>query len=296
MGRANILWSLESYFANAINIMTKAAIFGISRHRILRDGDGVTTLVGMKGCPLRCAYCINKGPLESDSPHSIMSASQLLEKVAVDDVYFRASNGGVTFGGGESLLHPVFIKEFRSLCPSAWKINIETSLNIKSEALAVVLESADSLIVDIKSMVPDIYRRYTGISNHQMIYNLSYLSECQLQDKVVIRVPVIPCYNDASDVKVSIKTLKAMGFRHFKVFRYVQDLNKVPQQPQATEYGKGICNILKHIRTVVAEANDISLNEDNCPMTKCKSGTCPKCESALSFLSNNLKNRLNPIY
>lgn len=32
--------------------MKTAEIIGISRHRILRDGDGVTTLVGINGCPL----------------------------------------------------------------------------------------------------------------------------------------------------------------------------------------------------------------------------------------------------
>ena len=31
--------------------MKTAEIIGISRHRILRDGDGVTTLVGINGCP-----------------------------------------------------------------------------------------------------------------------------------------------------------------------------------------------------------------------------------------------------
>lgn len=34
-------------------------IMGVERLRINSDGDGVTTLVGFYGCPLRCRYCLN---------------------------------------------------------------------------------------------------------------------------------------------------------------------------------------------------------------------------------------------
>ena len=34
------------------------AVIGISRHRLGTDGKGVTTLVALHGCPLRCKYCL----------------------------------------------------------------------------------------------------------------------------------------------------------------------------------------------------------------------------------------------
>lgn len=54
---------LTAYSDNAI-IMTdikdkKIAIFGISRLRMGTDGKGITTLVAMMGCPLKCRYCLN---------------------------------------------------------------------------------------------------------------------------------------------------------------------------------------------------------------------------------------------
>ena len=36
-----------------------AKVAAISRHRLMLDGDGVTTLVVFHGCPLRCRYCLN---------------------------------------------------------------------------------------------------------------------------------------------------------------------------------------------------------------------------------------------
>ena len=34
-------------------------ILGVNRHRLLIDGEGVTTLVAFHGCPLHCKYCLN---------------------------------------------------------------------------------------------------------------------------------------------------------------------------------------------------------------------------------------------
>ena len=36
-----------------------APVIGISRFRIGRDGNGITTLVAFQGCTLHCKYCIN---------------------------------------------------------------------------------------------------------------------------------------------------------------------------------------------------------------------------------------------
>ena len=79
-----------------------ADIFAIIRHRIPTDGDGVTTLVGLKGCPLACKYCLN--PQCGTAKSERLTADELYEKVRIDDLYFIATGGGITFGGGEPLL------------------------------------------------------------------------------------------------------------------------------------------------------------------------------------------------
>ena len=40
-------------------IMHNVNISKISRLRINSECDGVSTLIGCMGCPLRCAYCFN---------------------------------------------------------------------------------------------------------------------------------------------------------------------------------------------------------------------------------------------
>ena len=82
-------------------------VFSIARHRLVTDGQGVTTLVGAYGCPLQCRYCINPHAWRPSTLEKCMrlTPEQLYDKVKIDNLYFLSTGGGVTFGGGESLLH-----------------------------------------------------------------------------------------------------------------------------------------------------------------------------------------------
>lgn len=65
-----------------------APIYGISRHRILRDGDGVITLVAFSGCPLKCKYCINPQSNTLESAKYNLTPKELYHKVNVDNLYY----------------------------------------------------------------------------------------------------------------------------------------------------------------------------------------------------------------
>ncbi|MBQ1520794.1 MAG: 4Fe-4S cluster-binding domain-containing protein, partial [Clostridia bacterium] len=68
-------------------------LLAVSRHRMEMDGEGVTTLVAGAGCPLSCAYCINKTLL--CQPPTFVTPRELFDRVKADDLYFRATNGGL---------------------------------------------------------------------------------------------------------------------------------------------------------------------------------------------------------
>ena len=194
-------------------------LLSIARHRMGTDGAGITTLVAGAGCPLRCAWCINKKLLQETAPQNV-AASELLERVMVDDLYFRATGGGVTFGGGEALLHADFIREFRGICPSEWKINVETSLFVPRNYLAAVSDVVDLFVVDCKDMNPDIYKKYTGEEGSVMTENLQYLLQRAGSERVIVRVPLIPEYNTEEDQKKSAQMLTEMGVEKLDLFSY----------------------------------------------------------------------------
>ena len=200
--------------------MTIAKIFGISRHRLTTDGEGVTTLVAFSGCPLRCKFCLNKASWDMTQGRDYTPES-LFEEVKIDQLYFLATCGGITFGGGEPLLQVDFIKAFRALCGPQWQILAETSLNVPFEHVQTLDKVLDGYIVDIKDMNPEIYKVYTGQDNALVLSNLQWIIQHGDPKRVMVRVPHIPGFNTDEDVAKSIERLKAMGIVNIDEFNYI---------------------------------------------------------------------------
>ena len=195
-------------------------IFGISRHRLTTDGEGVTTLVAFSGCPLRCKFCLNKASWEPEKGR-LYTPEQLFEEVKIDQLYFLATKGGITFGGGEPLLQVDFIKEFRTLCGSQWQLLAETSLNVPFENVQALDTVLDGYIIDIKDMNPEIYQAYTGKDNSIVLDNLEWLLKQGDSNRIMVRVPHIPEFNTDEDVMRSMEQLKKMGVKHIDEFNYL---------------------------------------------------------------------------
>lgn len=195
-----------------------AGIIGISRHRIGVDGMGVTTLVAFHGCTLNCRYCLNPKSLVPDGVWKRYTPEDLYKDLKKDQLYFLATGGGVTFGGGEPCLRSDFIRRFRELCGTEWRINLETALNVPTSLVEALLSVTDHWIVDIKDINPEIYKAYTGEDNKMVVHNLKLLVERGC--KVTARVPLIPEYNTEENVRQSIEQLKALGITDIEQFTY----------------------------------------------------------------------------
>ena len=197
-----------------------APIAAKARHRMLVDGQGVTTLVCFHGCPLRCHWCLNPFTLNPDAKREMLTPRELYEKVCIDELYFLATGGGVTFGGGEPLLYSDFLLEFRKICGPDWHLCAETSLNVPWENVAKAAVCIDHFYIDCKDTDPDIYRRYTGQDNAQMLENLRRLLEIAKPERITVRIPLIPEYNTEEDKIRSRNLLQTMGVVNFDLFTY----------------------------------------------------------------------------
>lgn len=203
------------------NTALKAPIIAVNRHRILTDGEGITTLVAFNGCPLRCKYCLNPMCFKADTEKMMLNTSELYAKVRMDNLYFLASGGGITFGGGEPLLRADYIAEFCELYGSAWHNCMETSLNVPREKLETAVKYIDCFYIDCKDTNPDIYFAYTGKDNSTMLENLRWLSENVDSDKITVRVPLIKDFNTDEDRQKSVELLKTFGLHKFDLFEYI---------------------------------------------------------------------------
>ena len=197
-----------------------APVIAVSRLRMKIDGPGVTTLVCFHGCPLRCHWCINPFSFAPETKRTQMTAQQLYAQVKLDELYFLSTGGGVTFGGGEPLLYPDFLQDFRRVCGNEWHLCAETSLSVAWENVALAAECIDHFFVDCKDTDPVIYRRYTGQDNSLMLGNLERLLALVGPDRITVRIPLIPDFNTEDDQQRSKQRLEKMGIRNFDLFTY----------------------------------------------------------------------------
>ena len=221
----------REFFAKSYkNVETpKAPIFGISRLRMGTDGPGITTLVTFMRCPLRCKYCANPQChklIYKDDGNTLndgvmmLTPQELYDIVKIDNLYFQATGGGVCFGGGEPTLYADFIEEFRRICNANWKITLETSLYCSHGTKRQLSGIVDHWIVDVKSIHSSIYESYTGKMSG-ILYFLRSLQMLVPQEKVAIKVPRIPNYNDDYDLINDVNEIKhRFGFENVEIVDY----------------------------------------------------------------------------
>lgn len=174
------------------------------------DGSGITTLVAFMGCPLKCRYCLNPKchePIKEGDDIMMVTPQGLYDLVKIDNIYFQTTGGGVCFGGGEPTMYANFIKEFRQVCGDKWKITLETSLACSADDLEMLKDVVDHWIVDVKSMDSAIYERYTGRPSG-VSQNLSRLQKLVPNEKVTIKVPAIPDFNEDRDLDADMELIR----------------------------------------------------------------------------------------
>lgn len=188
----------------------KAPIFAVSRLRMNTDGSGITTLVAFMGCPLKCRYCLNPKchePIKEGDDIMMLTPQGLYDLVKIDNIYFQTTGGGICFGGGEPTMYANFIKAFRQVCGDKWKITLETSLACSADDLEMLKDVVDHWIVDVKSMDSAIYERYTGRPSG-VSQNLSRLQKLVPNEKVTIKVPAIPDFNEDRDLDADMELIR----------------------------------------------------------------------------------------
>lgn len=195
-------------------------ISAIERLRIRTDGDGIRTLVLLRGCPLRCRYCINPFSWKEGKGYREYTAQALCDKVCLERVYFMATGGGITFGGGEPLLQSEQIMEFYSLCRDEFNLYAETSLHVPRENVEIAAKCVDQFCVDVKTLDGDIYRKYTGGDLKLVLENLKYLLNRVGPNRVLVRIPLIPEYTGEEEQKRDKAYLENLGVTRFDLFRY----------------------------------------------------------------------------
>jgi len=202
----------------------------------VHDGDGLRTTVFLKGCPLRCIWCHNPEGFDRQPqlmvkhtlcrkcglcqtgcdhvecqgfdrclhacPNGALSLSgkeyepEALAKLLMKNkVFFDASGGGVTFSGGEPLMQHSFLIETAAHLDT--HVAIETSGYASEAVFRAVLDCVDCVIMDIKLADDDLHKKFTGVSNKQILKNAEILKNSGKRH--IFRTPLIPRVTDTQE-------------------------------------------------------------------------------------------------
>ena len=201
-------------------MIVKYPVHSINRLRMGTDGDGIRTLILMSGCPLRCKYCINPSTWDGTEQSEMLSATEIYSRICIDRPYILATNGGITFGGGEPLLYPDLINELRAICESEMTICVESSLHVSWENIEKTIESIDKYYVDIKTTNSRLYKEYTGGELELSYNNIQRLLDRKPVNSIIARIPLIPGFVDKELQLETKNQLYKLGIRHFDLFEY----------------------------------------------------------------------------
>jgi pyruvate formate lyase activating enzyme len=110
-----------------------------------------------------------------------LTVKEAMEEVEKDKVFFDESGGGITFSGGEPLMHVDFLEALlKEIRKKNIHVALDTSGYVSFEELDRISDKVDLFLYDLKIMDEEKHLKYTGVSNKPILENLKKLAERQI--------------------------------------------------------------------------------------------------------------------
>ena len=182
--------------------------------------DTLTKISDYKSC-VQCEACIDM--CENNARRMIgdkMSTKEIVSELLKDIDFYNTSNGGVTFSGGEPLLHTdLLYQSIKELKKHGVHINIETSGYFNFENVSKLLPYIDLIYFDIKHLDSSIHKEYIGQGNELILENFAKLNK--VFETIEVRMPLIPDVNDSeTHIKLLCEFLVDNGHKSIHLLPY----------------------------------------------------------------------------
>ncbi len=151
---------------------------------------------------------------------SVVTVEWVVAEIAKDEVFFANSGGGVTLGGGEPLAQPEFATAILRRCRErGLHTTIETCGHVPWVHLEMALPWTDLFLFDLKHLDPLKHRAHTSGDVGLIQANLARLATAT--PSVVVRVPVIPTFNDEPmEIAAIARRVAALGLSEIHLLPY----------------------------------------------------------------------------
>jgi pyruvate formate lyase activating enzyme len=149
------------------------------------------------------------------------SVEDLMRLLTRDRCYW-GPEGGITLSGGEPLLQKDFVIALLEHCHEAYiSACVETSAYVPRAVLQAVLPYVQWLFIDIKHMDSGQHAEGTGVPNELILDNIRWIRSTDWQGRMVIRMPVIPAFNDTpKNAEATADFLQQVGVREINLLPF----------------------------------------------------------------------------
>ena len=152
----------------------------------------------------RCADRCLSGALELCGVRRL--PEEVLREVLKDRIFYENSGGGLTLSGGEPMFSLDFTRELLELARrNGIHVCMETCGFAPPEQFREILPMVDLFLFDIKSVLPEKHRRFTGRENGRILENLRLLNRAGAE--LILRCPIVPGWNDSEPELLGLAAL-----------------------------------------------------------------------------------------
>jgi pyruvate formate lyase activating enzyme len=143
-----------------------------------------------------CGTCAEVCPAKAtEMSGEEMSVERIMEMIKKETIFMDQSEGGVTFSGGEPLLHHEFLLELLKECGKEGIHRcVDTTGFATTEVLMKIARNTEYFLYDLKMMDSVKHKQYTGVPNEVILKNLKLLAASGAE--INIRIPLIHGVND----------------------------------------------------------------------------------------------------
>jgi len=148
-----------------------------------------------KACGACAEACLSDARIISGK---LMTVDEVTDVVKKDSLFYRNSNGGVTFSGGEPTHQPAFLLELlKDSQRKGFHTCLDTCGYTQWEFLEEALEYVDLVLFDVKHMDTKQHKELTAVDNLLILDNLKRIADTGKE--MIIRVPLMPGINDSKE-------------------------------------------------------------------------------------------------
>lgn len=161
-----------------------------------------------------CGECAEACPAKAIEMSGInYTTDELMNEIKKEIIFFDQSGGGVTFCGGEPLMHGEMLIELLQKCGELGIHRvIDTTLFARPELVMQVASMSELFLVDLKQMDSEKHKKYTGVPNELILSNIEMAAKNGID--FFIRIPLIEGVNaDVENITRSAQFLASIPWK-----------------------------------------------------------------------------------